>query len=281
MRTQLMYLVTLLLVGCSTDNESFFTPENPSSSGDSGGGGSSSGGGGSASGGGGSSSGGGTSSGTGGAGGDDCGCSLPNAVPVCLDGWCYIDHCISGFEDCNGERLDGCEIQTSIDVNNCGVCANQCHPKNTSAACVGGQCACVMSGTVCQCDAQTGDCDNDRENGCEALTDSDDNNCGVCGYSCNNTAYCQNSQCICDGMAYTYPAYPQELVNCTACITTSCCDVFQACLADSTCANGWQAYVNCQILKPGGCQFSGLPGTLGAALNTCRLQNGCGTACGL
>src|SRR5688572_20534127 len=57
----------------------------------------------------------------------DCvtGCDLPNAVAQCDDD-CAVDYCVSGFDDCNGEAKDGCEVDLSSDTAHCGGCGNAC-----------------------------------------------------------------------------------------------------------------------------------------------------------
>jgi hypothetical protein len=57
----------------------------------------------------------------------DCvtGCDLPNAVATCDDD-CAVDYCVSGFDDCNGDPEDGCEVDLSSDTAHCGACRNAC-----------------------------------------------------------------------------------------------------------------------------------------------------------
>src|SRR5207245_2391680 len=58
--------------------------------------------------------------------------------------------CAAGFSDCNGSKqLDGCEINTTNDINNCGTCGNGCPtPVNVaSRTCSGSVC------TIATCNA--------------------------------------------------------------------------------------------------------------------------------
>lgn len=50
----------------------------------------------------------------------------PRTFFACEDGACVVDACVEGFADCNGERSDGCEIDTRRDVEHCGGCGNRC-----------------------------------------------------------------------------------------------------------------------------------------------------------
>lgn len=71
-------------------------------------------------------------------------CSLAGAYAGCEDGECVLDHCQSGYADCNGEPSDGCEAPVS------NGCDTRCEPKS-SAPSPGpsmGSCACP-EGTAC------------------------------------------------------------------------------------------------------------------------------------
>jgi hypothetical protein len=68
--------------------------------------------------------------------------SYSNSSPVCATGACgYV--CTSGFLDCNGSFIDGCEIAGKTDNANCGACGNKCA---AGTACDNG--ACIASGVI-------------------------------------------------------------------------------------------------------------------------------------
>ena len=48
-------------------------------------------------------------------------CALAGASARCADGECAIDHCVAGYEDCNGDWADGCEAVVGM-----GSCRNRC-----------------------------------------------------------------------------------------------------------------------------------------------------------
>ena len=48
-----------------------------------------------------------------------------NATPVCNNGTCGFT-CNSGFDDCNNNASDGCEVNLMTDENNCGSCRHLC-----------------------------------------------------------------------------------------------------------------------------------------------------------
>ncbi len=60
-----------------------------------------------------------------------------NAVSVCVAGACKFV-CNATFADCNVVAADGCEIDLSADVNNCGLCGNMCPAMQT---CTAGACS--------------------------------------------------------------------------------------------------------------------------------------------
>jgi hypothetical protein len=64
-------------------------------------------------------------------------CSAPNATSACTGGGCSIASCNVGFIDCDHVYVDGCEVNVSSDVHNCGSCGIQCQ---VTQSCVGGSC---------------------------------------------------------------------------------------------------------------------------------------------
>lgn len=82
-----------------------------------------------------------------------------NAIPSC-NNQCIMT-CNEGFEDCNDDRVDGCEAELAVDEMHCGECGNVCSFANAATECVDG--ACVMG----ECNAGFDDCDADPANGCE------------------------------------------------------------------------------------------------------------------
>lgn len=107
-------------------------------------------------------------------------CTLLNAEKTrCEAGTCAIETCLAGFGDCDQMAGNGCEQDLASDLANCGACATPCAPANATGKCESSMCL------IDTCNAGAEDCDADAATGCEALLDSDVNNCGICGRACS------------------------------------------------------------------------------------------------
>jgi hypothetical protein len=114
----------------------------------------------------------------------------PQGRALCGDGVCYAV-CLPGFGDCNGDPVDGCELDLEGDPLHCGACGNACAPRpNALAGCTDG--ACDMG----QCSAGFGNCDEAPENGCEVEFGEDADNCGACGNACAGGSRCLAGACV-------------------------------------------------------------------------------------
>jgi hypothetical protein len=50
-------------------------------------------------------------------------CSTQNSATVaCQSGFCTVISCDYGFLDCDGDALNGCEVDLRTDLENCGAC---------------------------------------------------------------------------------------------------------------------------------------------------------------
>jgi len=96
--------------------------------------------------------------------------------------------CLAGYEECNGVRADGCEVNLLTAAENCGRCSNVCPGyANATSSCEAGVCrpACAMG---------FGNCDANVANGCETDVRVNPSHCGVCGRVCPAGA---NAQTVC------------------------------------------------------------------------------------
>jgi hypothetical protein len=207
-------------------------------------------------------------------------CAVANGTPVCTMGACTIGGCTKNFSDCDKMVGDGCEVNYTVDVNNCGGCNMKCQAvANATASCGGAMCKAICANGFVDCDMQ-------YANGCEVSTQTDVNNCGGCGKVCvlaNATPKCTAGACgvaacigafsDCNGIAADgcEVAPLMDIKNCGACF-----HVCSAQHAASTCANG--------VCGLGACN-NGFADCDGVAANGCEvdLQNNAKncTACGM
>jgi hypothetical protein len=106
-------------------------------------------------------------------------CSVPNGSAMCSAGSCIIASCNTGFADCNHSPSDGCEVNTTNDVLNCGGCGAACSSNHGTPACTNSTCSIT-------CNPGYQNCDGKAYNGCEVDVAGDPNNCGGCGKTCSN-----------------------------------------------------------------------------------------------
>jgi hypothetical protein len=88
-------------------------------------------------------------------------CSFANASATCTAAGCAIGSCNSGFADCDGNPVNGCEASLTS-VATCGTCGNNCARPNANMAC--------GTGGVCQlagCQPGWVNLDGNLANGCE------------------------------------------------------------------------------------------------------------------
>ena len=65
-------------------------------------------------------------------------CVFRNGTGTCSGGACVVSACDPGFEDCNNNGADGCEIDTTSNASNCAGCGNVC--RNPDRLCCSGTC---------------------------------------------------------------------------------------------------------------------------------------------
>ncbi len=53
-------------------------------------------------------------------------CDLANADATCSEGACSIGGCADGYDDCDDKPGNGCEIDLTSDIDNCGECGHEC-----------------------------------------------------------------------------------------------------------------------------------------------------------
>jgi hypothetical protein len=172
--------------------------------------------------------------------GNSC-ATILNAVETCVGMACNYSACDTGFLDCNGNRLDGCETNGRM-LGNCGSCGNTC------AGVLNAVEICTMTGTCnySACDPGFLDCTGTRTNGCETAFST--TNCGACGNACGAGESCNavgDCQCGSGPTAGTGEACSGATPDCcgSACVDlqtdeSNCGGCGVSCGAGETCSAG-------------------------------------------
>ncbi|MBI5533876.1 MAG: hypothetical protein HY898_14235 [Deltaproteobacteria bacterium] len=109
-----------------------------------------------------------------------------NATPYCQSSTCGWT-CNSGWGNCDNDPANGCELDTTTSVGNCGGCGLACGTANGTPSCVASQCQ-------IQCTGAFDNCDGLNPNGCESDLLTDALNCGWCGHDCKGST-CTGGMC--------------------------------------------------------------------------------------
>jgi hypothetical protein len=137
--------------------------------------------------------------------GDNVCPTATNADAVCANGTCYLV-CQAGYDNCDADWADGCEIDILNNPLHCNACNSACPiPAHSSRTCSGGAC-----GITCL----TGwdNCDGNDANGCEQST-SANFACGGCtAPACSSGQVCYQESC-CTGMCVVMVAALNEAWN--------------------------------------------------------------------
>jgi len=199
---------------------------------------------------------------------DDCTDDYPNAAGGCLSGSCSMGACQSGYGDCDGSSLNGCETVLGSD-SDCAACNDDCSNvfPHASSSCQAG--ACQMG----DCLAGYADCDDSSANGCETelgtVTD-----CSACQDDCRDRfsradGDCQNGSCRMGGCESGYADCNSDAAdgceiqlgsdeNCSSC-GDNCDDSYPH--AEGSCISGHCAkgpclpgYADCNFELLDGCE---------------------------
>jgi len=144
-------------------------------------------------------------------------CSTNNVSRACANSSCQAGTCLTGFADCNTNmQLDGCEINLTIDANNCNACGTVCSSANMATRTCG---AGVCNGT---CTNRFADCNgNKQSDGCEVNMDTDVLNCNACGRVCST----QNIARACVGGSCETPSCNAGFADCNSNKQSDGCEI--------------------------------------------------------
>jgi hypothetical protein len=118
-------------------------------------------------------------------------CAIPNTVAVCSrEGQCAIAVCSTGYEDCDRQPENGCEVDLFHDPLHCGACTGAaCSLPNADPICANRVCA------IRTCQTGWGDCNGVVRDGCETDLNSTAMHCGQCRKACAQGTVCMNGTC--------------------------------------------------------------------------------------
>ena len=117
--------------------------------------------------------------------------SVPHGTTVCASSMCAVGTCSVPYANCNLVFNDGCEINTSSNVQHCGGCNQACPPvANGIAACASSNC------TIGSCIPPYANCNLLYSDGCEVNINTNAAHCGGCNRPCPVGNFCSGGICI-------------------------------------------------------------------------------------
>lgn len=217
---------------------------------------------------------------------NDCSAAPRVNAAICADSKCGIESCDTGYADCDGDAVSGCEANLRS-VATCGNCNRDCRNLLNVA-----QSTCSSGGScgIASCNSGFSNCDGIASNGCETTgacprcgdgivnvsgeecDEGDSSNglttCGCqsdCTFSgmmvtCNDDAFCTASD-TCNGSGFcvgsgdtcdtggTTPFCDEQNNECDECQSVSDCTNGLACDGTDTCASNG----SCQTSTPPSC----------------------------
>jgi hypothetical protein len=203
-------------------------------------------------------------------------CQLPHASAACGAGRCQVAQCASGYADCNGDPIDGCETDLSA-ASHCGSCNSTCQPAAPDCAPTsGGNFSCatgctaiapVLCGTQCvdllTSTSHCGGCNS----ACPAVTNGG-STCvaGVCGLACDTNFHVCGGACASNAGLGSCGAScspcPSGLNSTATCIGAACglqCSPgFGDC--NGVAADGCEVALANDVKNCGACGHACLPG---------------------
>ena len=112
-----------------------------------------------------------------------------HASAACEEATCTRT-CDEGYDDCDGELANGCEVDLRIDPDHCGGCERSCPVGEFASR------GCAMGECTITCEEGHGDCDGDPSTGCEVDLQGDAAHCGACDSPCAEGLVCSEAACV-------------------------------------------------------------------------------------
>ncbi len=135
-----------------------------------------------------------------------CGAScapIANGTRACSSGICKVGSCSNGFVDCNMSAADGCEVDISQDIQNCGSCGTMCisAPAGGISVCSAFTCEIVCNQGKQLCAGACVDFKTDIAHcgNCETACPLPPNGSAVCSAGTCGLGLCASGYLDCDG----------------------------------------------------------------------------------
>jgi hypothetical protein len=162
---------------------------------------------------------------------------------------CIGTQCAWPLATCDDGAVARCNVDLLSDNDNCGACGHKCDQYgwvDLGAQCSNGECKpfCMLAGLQ--------DCNGLIDDGCEADTSSDANNCGTCGKKCPSGQPCYQGACgcpsgyaLCNGQCTDIS---KDNRNCGACGNICPPSAYEPCGPNtvSACNNGLCGQTTCR-----------------------------------
>jgi hypothetical protein len=209
-----------------------------------------------------------------------CSATVQNAAGATCNGSgvCTFSGCNGGFADCNGMTGDGCETNTTNDVNHCGSCANSCSSSVQNAS--GLSCAMSMC-NYSTCTTGFADCNGIRTDGCEINLSA----VATCGTTCGNKVNCAVSALNASGIGCTAGACTFSCNagygDCDGSASNGCeTNLNAVATCGTTCANAVNCGTAAQNANTIGCVSGACTFGCNAGFGDCdgKSSNGCETS---
>jgi hypothetical protein len=208
-------------------------------------------------------------------------CENAHGTADCSSGSCVVA-CANGYQDCDADASNGCEVSVQDATSQCGSCTLACSNEHGLTGCEQGLC-------TPSCAAGFADCDGLAANGCETELNSAQN-CGACGKACENShgsASCASGTCTiscdsahddCDGNAANgcETSIASDPTHCGSC-SGVCQAGSQICSAGSCIASNCPAGAGeCDGDLASNCEtdLTSSPTNCGFCGNSCSAANG-------
>ena len=176
-------------------------------------------------------------------------CNLLNATAACAGGHCAVGSCDAGFDDCDGDPANGCEVELSTDDLNCGQCGNVCA---AGIACGSGECqspGVLCGGVTCPAPQLCCRSGGGMGGGTTNCYDPASQECSGSVLECDGASDCASGEVCCRD----YAVDPLAATCTSACLDTVLCSQSADCPGSAPYCCPFGGMVTTNICDPNPC----------------------------